>query len=118
MHGLHSRYPEEKNKMIAVNHKLLEQDMVVAKEVNFHKHKLLDLRTCCSYGSGMDVFVFDTWDWYLLLLLNLENFYLCLVVGGDRNERLAPFIDFNFRLASRHKLSKWLVCTLSAVVYS
>ena len=24
MHGLHSRYREEKNKMIAVNHKLLE----------------------------------------------------------------------------------------------
>ena len=46
MHGLHSRYPEEKNKMIAVNHKLLEQVKVVAKEVNFHKHKLLDVRTC------------------------------------------------------------------------
>jgi len=30
MHGLHSRYPEEKNKMIAVNHKLLEQVKVVA----------------------------------------------------------------------------------------
>ena len=67
----------------------------------------------------MDVFVLDTWDWYLLLLLNLENFYLCFVVGGDgRNERLAPFIDFNFRLASRHKLSKWFVSTLSAVAYS
>jgi len=35
MHGLHSRYPEEKNKMIALNHKLLEQVKVVAKEVNF-----------------------------------------------------------------------------------
>ena len=63
MHGLHSRYSEEKNKMIAVNHKLLEQVKVVAKEVNFHKHKLLDVRTCCSYGSGMDVFILDTWDW-------------------------------------------------------
>jgi len=40
MHGLHSRYPEEKNKMIAFNHKLLEKVKVVAKEVNFHKHKL------------------------------------------------------------------------------
>ena len=77
MHGLHSRYPEEKNKMIAVNHKLLEQVKVVTKEVNFHKHKLLDVRPCCSYGSGTDVFILDTWDWYLLLLLNPENIDVC-----------------------------------------
>jgi len=63
MHGLHSRYPEEQNTMSAVNHKLLEQVKVVAKKVNFHKHKLLDVRTCCSYDSGMDVFIRDTWGW-------------------------------------------------------
>ena len=63
MHGLYSRYPEEKNKIIAVKHKLLEQVKVVAKEVNFHKHNLLDVRACCSYDSGMEVFILDTWDW-------------------------------------------------------
>ena len=49
--------------MIAFNHKLLEKVKVVAKEVNFHKHKLLDVRPCSSYGSGTDVFILDTWDW-------------------------------------------------------
>jgi len=49
--------------MIAFNHKLLEQVKVVAKKVNFHKRELLDVRTCCSYGSGMEVFILDTWDW-------------------------------------------------------
>jgi len=39
MHGLHNRYPEEKCKMIAVSHKLLEQVKLVATEVDFHKHK-------------------------------------------------------------------------------
>ena len=76
MHGLHSRYPEEQNTMSAVNHKLLEQVKVVAKEVNFHKRELLDVRTC-SYGSGMDAFILDTWDWCLLLRLNLVNIDLC-----------------------------------------
>jgi len=42
--------------MIAVNHKLLEQVKAVAKEGDFYKHKLLDVRTC-SYGSGMDGFI-------------------------------------------------------------
>jgi len=63
MHGLHNRYPEQKNKMIAVSHKLLEQVKVVATEVDFHKHKLFDVRTGCSYASGMKVFIPHTWDW-------------------------------------------------------
>jgi len=63
MHGLHNRYPERKNKMIAVSHKLLEQVKVVATEVDFHKHKLFHVRTGCSYTSGMKVFISRTWDW-------------------------------------------------------
>jgi len=63
MHGLHSRYPEEKNKMIAVSHKLLEQVKVVPTEVNFHKHKLFDVRNVCSYAKGIEVFIPHTWDW-------------------------------------------------------
>jgi len=43
MHGLHNRYPEQKNKMIAVSYKLLEQVKVVAMEVDFHKHELFDV---------------------------------------------------------------------------
>jgi len=45
MHGLHNRYPEQENKMIAVSHKLLEQVKVVATEVDFNKHKLFDVQT-------------------------------------------------------------------------
>jgi len=63
MHGLHNRYPEQKNKIIAVSHKLLEQVKVVATEMDFHKHKLFDVRAGCSYASGMKVFIPHTWDW-------------------------------------------------------
>jgi len=51
MHGLHSRYPEEKTKMIAFNHKLLEEVKVVAKEVNFHEHGCENLFVWQRYGS-------------------------------------------------------------------
>ena len=62
MHGLHNHYPEQKNKIIAVSHKLLEQVKVVATEVDFHKHKLFDVWTGCSYANGMKVFLPRTWD--------------------------------------------------------
>jgi len=52
-----------KYKMIAFSHKLLEQVKVVAAEVDFHKHELFDVRTGCSYASGMKVFIPHTWDW-------------------------------------------------------
>jgi len=41
MHGLHSRYPEEKNKMIALNHKLLEQVKVVFAPLSVNSSPLL-----------------------------------------------------------------------------
>jgi len=63
MHGLHNRYPEQKNKMIAASYKLLEQVKVVAMEVDFHKHELFDVWTGCSYASGMKAFIPHTWDW-------------------------------------------------------
>jgi len=63
MHGLHSRYPEQKNKSIAVSHKLLEHVKVVATEVDFHKYKLFDVRTGGSYANGMKAFIPHTWDW-------------------------------------------------------
>ena len=63
MHGLHNRYPEQENKMIAVSHKLLEQVKVVATEVDFNKHKLFDVQTGWSYASGMKAFIPHTWNW-------------------------------------------------------
>ena len=83
MHGLYSRYPEEKNKIIAVKHKLLEQVKVVAKEVNFHKSQTVRCESLLfvwqRYGS--------VYTWYLGLvaiasLLNPVNIDLCFVVGA------------------------------------
>jgi len=48
MHGLHNRYLEEKNKMFAVSHKLLEELKVIATEVDFHTNQLF---LCQRYQS-------------------------------------------------------------------
>jgi len=55
MHDLHNRYPEQKNKMSAVNQKLLKKVKVVATKADFLKHKLFGVLTDCSHGRNFVV---------------------------------------------------------------